>query len=269
MHNAPEQFNVSHWRGLVVLLPGLLLSVIFILAFEPIPQPQSYHLFADKRVLFQIPHAGDVLSNLALIIVGALGLRFLSRSHIHQGMFVDSRERHSYWWLFAGVFLAGLGSAWYHLSPDNDSLVWDRLPMTMAFMGILAAMISERVSLSLGIALLSPLLLLGIASVLWWIWTEHQGQGDLRWYLIVQFYPLLTMVLMLLFLPGSYTHGKYYWGVLICYVIAKLVELQDKQIFEFTYGVISGHNLKHLFAALAVVLLLVMLRVRTTRVGCC
>ena len=257
--------KTGQWQVLASLFPGVLIAIVFILVIEPVSQPQSYHLFADQRIVLQIPHAGDVLTNLALIIVGAWGLWFLSHPHLYRSTFIDSREGRNYRWLFAGVLLTGFGSAWYHLSPDNDSLVWDRLPMTLAFMGLLAAMISERVSLSLGRALLGPLLLAGVASVLWWIWTEHQGHGDLRWYLIVQFYPVLTMPLILLFLPAPYTHGGYYWGVLAFYVIAKLVEILDHQIFEFTRGIISGHNLKHLFAALAAALLLRMLWVRTSR----
>jgi len=257
--------KTGQWRVLASLFPGVLLAIVFILVIEPVSQPQSYHLFADQRIVLQIPHAGDVLTNLALIIVGAWGLWFLSHPQLYRATFIDRREARNFWWLFAGVLLTGFGSAWYHLSPDNNSLVWDRLPMTLAFMGLLAAMISERVSLTLGRALLGPLLLAGVASVLWWIWTEHQGHGDLRWYLIVQFYPVLTMPLILLLLSTPYTHGGYYWGVVAFYLIAKLVEILDHQIFELTRGIISGHNLKHLFAALAVALLLRMLWVRSSR----
>lgn len=253
---------LSQWRITAALLPGLFLAVIFMMVFEAIPQPESYHLFADQRTLIHIPHIGDMLSNLAFIIIGAWGLWFLSRSRFLTETFVDDREHRNYWWFFTGVFLTGFGSSWYHLSPDNYSLVWDRLPMTLAFMGILAAMITERVSLSLGLTLLKPLLLVGVASVLWWIWTEHEGHGDLRLYLIVQFYPVITLVLMLLLLPTPYTHGNYYWGVLIFYAIAKVVEILDHQIFEFTHSVISGHNLKHLFASVAAALLLRMLWLR-------
>lgn len=262
MDDRLEPKKPKQWRVMVSLLPGFLFAVIFVMAVDPIAQPQSYHLFADNRMLLKIPHAGDVLSNLLLVIVGGWGLWFLWHSRLHEKTFINADEHHSYWWLFAGVFLTGFGSGWYHLDPDNDSLVWDRLPMTLAFMGILSVMICERVSLSLGILLLKPLLLVGVASVLWWIWTEHQGQGDLRFYLIVQFYPVITMILMLLFLTTPYTHGNYYWGVVLFYVLAKVAEVLDHQLFEFTHGLISGHNLKHLFAALAVVLLLRMLYVR-------
>jgi len=258
----PGHLKASQWRIFASLLPGLFLATIFMLAVEPIPQPQSYHLFADNRTLLKIPHAGDVLSNLALIFVGAWGVWFLSRPELQLSAFSHDSERRNFWWLFSGVLLTGFGSVWYHLGPDNDSLVWDRLPMTMAFMGMLAVMITERVNRSLGLALLKPLLVVGVGSVLWWIWTEYDGHGDLRLYLVVQFYPIITMLLMLLLLPGYYTHGAYYWGVLLLYLTAKVVEILDNQVFEFTHGVISGHSLKHLFAALAAALLLRMLYVR-------
>jgi hypothetical protein len=35
--------------------------------------------------------------------------------------------------LFAGVTLSSLGSSYFHLAPDNARLMWDRLPMTIAF----------------------------------------------------------------------------------------------------------------------------------------
>jgi hypothetical protein len=205
------------------------------------------------------------LSNLGFIIVGAWGLWFLSKPQLSERAFIERRERGAYWWLFVGVFLTGFGSGWYHLAPDNDSLVWDRLPMALAFMGIFSAMIAERIRRSLGTALLLPLLIAGVASVLWWIWTEHQGQGDLRWYLIVQFYPMITMFLMLLLLPTPYTHGNYYWGLVLFYALAKATELLDHQIFDVTRGAISGHSLKHLFAAAGVGCLLRMLWLRKPR----
>ncbi len=265
MDDTRNLLKISRWRISIAILPGLILAVIFMMVVEPIPQPKSYHLFADQRIVMHIPHAGDVLSNLAFIIAGAWGLWFLSQPHLRAGTFINNRERRNYWWFFTGVLLTGFGSGWYHLSPDNYSLVWDRLPMTLAFMGIFSAMITERVNLSLGIALLKSLLLVGVASVLWWIWTEHAGHGDLRLYLIVQFYPMITMILMLLLLPTPYTHGNFYWGLLLFYVLAKVVEIFDHQIFEFTHGVVSGHSLKHLFAAMAAAWLIRMLWLRKIR----
>ena len=243
-------------------MPGMLLAVIFWYVSGPIAQPQSYHQFADQRLVFDIPHVGDVLSNLAFIVTGAWGLGFLWQPRLNERAFIDRRERRAFWCLFTGVFLTGFGSGWYHLNPDNYSLVWDRLPMTLAFMGIFAIMISERIKLSLGLALLWPLQLAGIASVLWWIWTEYQGHGDLRLYLIVQFYPMIAMLLMLLLLPTPYTLARYYWALFFFYSGAKLLELIDHPVYEFSQGMISGHSLKHLLAAAGVACLVRMLWLR-------
>lgn len=265
MEHAAGSLHTSYWRIATALIPGLLLGVVVWLVAGPIPQPQSYHQFADEHIALGIPHAGDVLSNLAFIIVGTWGMWFLSQPRLNERAFIDRRERRAFWWLFTGVFLTGFGSGWYHLSPDNYSLVWDRLPMALAFMGIFATMISERIKPSLGFVLLGPLQVAGVASVLWWIWTEHLGQGDLRLYLIVQFYPMITMFLMLLLLPTPYTHGRYYWGLFLFYAAAKVTELLDSPIHEFSQGVISGHSLKHLFAAAGVGCLLRMLWLRQPR----
>ena len=134
--------------------------------------------------------------------------------------------------------------------------------MAICFMSFLAILIAERIKWSLGLFLLGPLIIFGISSVAWWIWTEHQGQGDLRLYLFVQFYPLLTLVLMLLLLPTPYTRGNYYWGLFVFYGLAKLTEIYDLEIYELSAGLISGHNLKHLLAAAGAAWLIQMLWLR-------
>ena len=147
----------STWHVAAALVPGLLLGAAFILAYGPIPQPLSYHNFADARVFLSIPHAGDVLTNLVFFIVGCWGLWFLARPELSDHAFIDSRERRLFQCFFVGVFLTAFGSGWYHLEPDNYSLVWDRLPMAVAFMSIFAVMIAERVKSSIGVAMLWPL----------------------------------------------------------------------------------------------------------------
>jgi hypothetical protein len=246
----------------MAFLPGILLAGVLLALSSPFPQPLGYHDFADQRALLGIPHAGDVLSNLALLLAGAWGLVRLAQPQLRQTAFIDRREPALFGWFFAGVCLTALGSAWYHWQPDNYSLVWDRLPMTLSFMSLFTILIVERVQPSLGYALFRPLVWLGMASVLYWIWTESRGAGDLRWYLLVQFYPLLSIALMLMLLPARYTLGNHYWGLLLCYVAAKVVEHYDQEIFDLTAHTLSGHNLKHLFAAAGIAWLLHMLRLR-------
>jgi len=257
-----QLINGQSWRVVAALVPGLVVVMYILLQNGPMPQPISYHQFADTRVLMGIPNVGDVLTNLAFILVGALGLWSLRHLTVSTNTFVDNREQILFQWLFTGVLLTGFGSGWYHLEPDNYSLVWDRLPMTIAFMSIFLIMISERINLSLGFYLLVPLLITGIASVIIWIWSEHIGHGDLRFYLFVQFYPMLTIALMLIFLPSRYTHGNFYWGLFVFYAAAKVLEIYDQEIYHFTQGLISGHSLKHLSAAMGAAWLLIMLWLR-------
>ncbi len=255
----------STWRVAAALFPGLLAGITALLMSGPSPQPLSYHEFADTRVLLMIPHAGDLLTNMAFVIVGCWGLWFLSQSQLTMHAFLDGRERRLFRWFFLGVLLTGFGSGWYHLEPNNENLVWDRLPMSMAFMSIFAIVLAERVNLTVGAALLGPLLVAGLSSVLWWIWTEHTGQGDLRWYLMVQFYPLLSITLMLFLLPTTYTRGNDYWVLIFLYAAAKVAEIYDHEIFTLTQTTISGHNLKHLLAAAGAAWLLRMLWLRQPR----
>lgn len=250
------------WRIAAVFIPGLLITLLLLSQYGPFPQPESYHDFADTRVLLGIPHAGDVLTNIGFLLVGTWGLWFLARPQLSGKSFVTQGEYRLFRWFFLGVFLTAFGSGWYHLEPDNYRLACDRLMMAIAFMSIFAVMITERVNVSLGINLLPLLILIGVASVLYWIWTEHHDQGDLRWYVLVQFYPLITIILMLLLLPSLYTLGNYYWGMLLFYVAAKVTEVFDHEIFNLTSGLVSGHNLKHLFAAAGAAWVLRMLWLR-------
>ena len=252
----------TSWRIAAVFIPGILIALVLMSLYGPFPQPESYHNFADTRVLLGIPHAGDVLTNIGFLLVGGWGLWFLTRPRLSGKSFSSKGEYRLFRWFFLGVFLTAFGSGWYHLEPDNYRLVCDRLTMAIAFMSIFAVMISERVDLSVGIKLLPALILVGMASVLYWIWTEQNGHGDLRWYVLVQFYPFLTIVLMLLLLPTHYTLGNYYWGMILFYMAAKAMEVLDHEIFSLTSGLVSGHNLKHLFAAAGAAWILRMLWLR-------
>lgn len=144
-----------------------------------IPQLQSYHVFADQRSILGIPNFGDVVSNVPFGVIGICGLLFLLRSSRNQlkMVFVDRRERWPYVLAFIGLLLTVFGSSYYHLSPDNARLVWDRLPMTIAFMAMVSAVIAERICLRAGLWLLPLLLPIGIGSVFEWYASEARGQA--------------------------------------------------------------------------------------------
>ncbi len=259
----PVPLLISQESGLV----GLLILAAFLLltccAIPRIPQPQSYHLFADRRSLLEIPNFGDVASNLPFAVIGICGFVFLMRSRrSHKtALFLDQREVWPYLFVFAGLLLTAFGSSYYHLAPDNTRLVWDRLPMTVTFMSMVAAIIAERIHVRLGLWLLPILLFLGLASVLQWYWSETTGSGDLRFYAAVQAYSGL-IVLLALFLAPRYTHGSDLGLVLGFYVLAKALEFLDKPIFT-ALQFVSGHTLKHVSAAAAGYCILRMLQKRT------
>ncbi len=232
------------WK-IAILAATAVAAVVWAFLSPRIPQDPAYHLFADHRTILGVPNAFDVLSNLAFAVVGFLGLRSILSG---RAAFRDPRERWPWLVLFIGVTLTCLGSAWYHLTPTNHTLVWDRLPMAIGFMGLLAALISERISPRAGLLLLGPLVLAGMASVLYWHFTEQAGVGDLRPYYVVQFYPLAAIPFLLVLFPASHSGTWIYVVALGAYVAAKVTEKADAAIFRVG-GVVSGHTLKHLLAA--------------------
>ena len=214
-----------------------VVSLAATLLLEPIPQDLSYHAFADTRTMFGIPNALDVLSNIPFLIVGAYSLACLFR--------MDAAAWHPAWAvLFVGVFLVGFGSSFYHLAPDNSTLVWDRLPMTIGFMGLFVAVLSEFSAAKLGYGFLTVAVLTGASSVLYWAVTD-----DLRFYAWVQFMPLVTVIILLIAYGSRYTHSWLLGLALSMYVAAKLAEHFDHAIFNALAQSVSGHTLKHLFAA--------------------
>jgi len=227
-------------RAAIVSIVLAVIVVLAIAAMSPIRQPQDYHDFADARPLLGVPNGGDVLSNLGFAFAGLAGIvACLRRS------FAARRE---YLVFFAGIVLTAAGSAYYHLAPDDPRLVWDRLPMTLGFMALLSAIVGERIDHRRGKQLLSPLLALGLASVLYWY-----ALDDLRPYVAVQFGSLLIIVSLLLLAPrrpeASHTHLL--WIGLGWYVLAKIFESLDRPIFA-ALEVVSGHTLKHLAAAVGI-----------------
>lgn len=242
-----------------LLLIFVAVAIAFVaLLFPPIAQPLSYHNFADHRGWLGIPNFGDVVSNLPFAIVGVWGLIILLRPNAVK--FSDPRERWLYIVMFAGLILTAFGSAYYHLAPDNARLVWDRIPIMIVFMALLSAVIAERVSVAAGLALFPILQAAGIGSVLLWRASELRGHGDLRFYASVQIYSILVLLLILL-LPAKYMRGYDFAVVVGFYILAKILEETDKQVFALGH-IVSGHTLKHLAAAAASYWILRMLQKR-------
>jgi hypothetical protein len=244
---------------------SILLGVIalaFVAAFpftRRIPQSPDYHNFADQRALLGVRNFGNVVSNLLFGIVGAAGWVFLA-DKASRRRFIVQREHWPYFFIFLGLLWTAFGSTYYHLAPSNARLMWDRLPMTVVFMSLVAAMIMERIDVAWGLRLLPLLMAVGIASVMQWRVSELRGAGDLRFYAAVQLYSVLVLVI-LLFRPPRYTRsGDFVWIILL-YAGAKIFESADRSIFQLGH-IISGHTLKHLAAGAAGYCILRMLQKR-------
>ncbi|KGN47933.1 uncharacterized protein LOC101206038 [Cucumis sativus] len=237
-------------------LLSIVCFLVLMIVTPSIPQSQDYHHFADHRQFFGIPNTLNVVSNFPFLIIGLIGLVLC----YHENYFRLSLRGELYGWtcFYIGVALVAFGSSYYHLEPNDARLVWDRLPMTIAFTSIISIFIIERIDEYKGTLSIIPLLLVGIVSILYWCWFD-----DLRPYALVQFVPCIAIPLMTILLPPMYTHSTYWLWAAGFYLLAKVEEASDKLIYKWTYHIVSGHTLKHLCASMVPVFLTLMLAKRT------
>ncbi len=239
--------------GITVTIVGIVGAIVILLLLDPVAQDPRYHQFSDSRTLWHTPNFLNVLSNIPFALVGIWGLIQLRES---SQLKIVRENRLAYKLFSISLLLVFVGSTWYHLDPGNATLVWDRLPMAVGFMALFSIVISEFVSARLGKSLLMPLLVFGLFSVCYWWLTETRGQGDLRWYLIVQFLPMLLIPTFMVVYRSQFTHTSGYWLLLLAYIAAKFFEHYDGQTYSLSGGVISGHSIKHIVAATGVYMLL-------------
>ena len=239
-------------RGVILILLTVC-SIFLLFSFTRTGQDSSFHNFADQREIFHVPNFYNVVTNLPFVIIGVIGLLFFLQ---REGVNTHSL---AYLILFVGVIGIGYGSAWYHYHPENSSLVWDRIPMTVTFMSYFSIIVRRYVNRRLGSFILFPLLILGVVSIYYWYMTEQNGNGDLRLYAWVQFYPMLCIPLILFLYPASKSVRLKIISIILIYAIAKIAERADEVIFNF-HQIISGHSLKHLLASISVLLILLTLK---------
>ena len=246
-------------------LPALLTiaGAVLLVLHGPIVQPAAYNDFADHSSLLGIPHAGDVLSNLAFAVVALWGWIRLQPMREHAAI----REGWCGYRLFLlALGLTAAGSAYYHLAPDNARLVWDRLPIALAAAGLLAAVKAETQHVRHAAREAAALSAFAILSVGWWHFTDsRQHPGDLRPYAYLQALPLLLVPLWQAIYGAPRRDRLWFGAALLLYVFAKLAEFRDREVLE-ALGVLSGHTLKHLLASAAAAVLIAGLaqRLRAT-----
>ena len=245
------EMNNPAWKSysLIILIGASFLSFFIV---EPIPQDLAYHLFADTRKLFGIRNFFDVSSNILFFIIGTIGIKFTVSNWV-------SKESWAWLILFSSVLLVSFGSAYYHLNPNNQTLVWDRLPMALGFMALFVVVLGDYVDKRIQSWLLIPMCLLGIFSVFYWHVTD-----DLRLYAWVQFISMGLIVIILLMYRPQTLQTKYLIYAFIFYLFSKITEHFDKEIFNYLMNQVSGHTLKHLFAAISTYYFFVLMKNRRT-----
>lgn len=248
-------------RGWILAGTAVVAVVATFTIAAPFPQYPSYFQLADDRTLLNVPRALDVLSNLAYLLVGIAGLLQISRQSPGAAHILHYRI------LFGGFVLTAIGSAYFHWSPSNETLTWDRLPMTILFMAFFASMISELVDPGLARRLLPVLLSVGIGSVIYWAYTEAQGNGDLRLYGLVQFLPVVLILQMISLYEKPAGYGEAVAFLLFGYAAAKLFEHFDHEIYRALGSAVSGHTLKHLISGTSGLFLVFWLRQRNEAPG--
>jgi len=225
------------------------------------PQWASYHDFADTRTRFGIPRAGDVLTNLAILAAGLWGWSIGPRAHL------CADERPAFVLLVGATILTALGSANYHLAPTNPTLVWDRLPMALVMVALLMLLAADRIDGRHARAALAPLVVLGVAGVAWWGVTEALGHGDLLLYGVVRIGTMVMLAVLLLLWPGRTRGDAWLWASFVVAIAMMVVERFDREIYDATGRVVSGHNLKHVLAGVVIACMFGWLRFRRPRDG--
>ncbi|XP_020251242.1 uncharacterized protein LOC109828721, partial [Asparagus officinalis] len=114
------------------LIGGALLTLVFLMLTTPrVRHSPAHHLFADMRNFLGVPSTLNVLSCFPFLLVGVPGLVLC----LSGTCFGISLKGEMWGWalFYGGIAAAAFGSAYYHLKPDDDRVVWDKLPVRFYF----------------------------------------------------------------------------------------------------------------------------------------
>lgn len=270
-----RRFPRFDWRT-GVILSIVLLGAGVMASLPRLAQPSAFHHFADTRAWLGVPNFMDVVSNAPFALASLLGLVNLRRRGRSERASVAGAmlplmaiDRMCLVALFVGMGLTALGSSYYHLAPGNERLFWDRLPMVLTFVSLLATLVAERVSPKTAAWLLGPLLMAGATSLVYWEHTEHMGQGDLRPYFLIEGAALVSVLLVVTLYTARYLPTRWLMLGLGCYAGAVVLEQLDRVVWHLWDGLgvalVSGHTLKHLSAGAGALVLAWMIEARPAR----
>ena len=235
---------------------GLFATVILVFtafwSILPIQDASSYFNFADQRCILGINNFSDVASNLAFTIVGLLGFYWIKNnvSLTYEFKLLGN-------FLATAMLLVSMGSAFFHYIPTVERLFWDRVPMVLGFISLIGLLVVDRVNKKLGLRTFYILFILSVITLALW----RLNYLDLRPYLLIQFGALLFVVLIILLKSRGTISNSAIWISFGFYILAKIFEIADTFMWNLT-GFISGHTMKHLAAALAMLVLLKTFRRR-------
>ena len=185
----------------------------------------SYHQFSDTLALFNVPNARNVVSNAALLIPAVY---LLSRGKFNQ--------------LVPLLLGLALSSSYYHLNPNKQTILLD-----MVFVITLnTVVLSYFVNKSNGYIII----LLGLISVFYWNQTT-----DSRPYVSLQI--LIFMYCVYKVYPTK--AGYLLLPLLLFSFMTRFSEVNDKEIYETTNHLLSGHSLKHIFAGIQIFIIIFIL----------
>jgi hypothetical protein len=234
-------------KGVAALTVVLAIASYWFLPHADFP---DYGKFADDAV----STSRNVVSNAGLLLVGAIGTWWSMR---YRG-----DDRAAALTLFGGLIATAFGSAYFHATPllngqlNRWTLLWDRMPMTVAFAGMLALVLRDRVFHRPNRIALPVLAGIGVATALYWY-----ASGDLWPYAFFQFYLAAGTLLMIMTLRPSHTEAGYAVASVFAFGLSKVFEDFDREIHAH-WG-IGGHPLKHVAGAIAALMILLWLRKRS------
>lgn len=228
------------WREILLGL-GAAAVLLILVWLPPVSRGPGFHNYADERSWLGIPYAGDVLSNLPFVLVGLAGLQVVPllapRSRVVAALMSGA---------FVGV---GFGSGLYHMHRTDLTLVLDWLPIVLVLSWLTALVISDRIGVRAGRAAAWLLPAAAVATVMvWWLGGGTTG-GDMRWYVGLQLSLVVITPAVALMYPAGLLGTRELLLAVACFLAARTVNLYDHALLD-AIG-ISGHSLKHLFAALA------------------
>lgn len=238
---APEPAGTLEQR--FALFGGMAFLLTLALVMPGMAQLDHYHAFADRRSWAGLPHAADVLSNLGFVAAGLAGFAALWRADRQR---LNGTASVLCALFFAGLLCSGAGSAIYHWAPQDATLVWDRLGMSLAFAGLLGLAVQTRIDdISARVAAVLMLLAAPLSVVVW-----AQTSNVLPWVLL-QGGGMLIVLWLSFMAPRRRALPLGLGWVIGLYAVAKLLELSDSDVFDVTGHWVSGHSLKHCLAAAA------------------